>query len=82
MRTTIDIPEPTFQQAKKLAEASGISVEQLVAEALELRIRTPASSPRAWMQGFGGLADLKDENDRITRLIEQEFEQIDPEDRS
>jgi len=78
VRTTIDIPEPTFQQAKRLADAKGITVEQLVAEALEQRIRAPSSSRKDWMHGFGALADLKQETERITQLIEEEFEQIDP----
>jgi hypothetical protein len=82
VRTTIDIPEPTFEQAKRLAEAKGITVEQLVAEALEQRLRVPpTTSQKAWMRGFGALADLREESDRMKRVIEEEFEQIDPEDR-
>jgi hypothetical protein len=37
--------------------------------------------PKSWMQRFGTLADLKQESNRITQLIQEGFEQIDPEDR-
>jgi hypothetical protein len=32
------------------------------------------------MNGFGGLSDLKKENARTLKVIEDEFEQIDPDD--
>ena len=82
---TLDIPEPTIRLAESLAAAKGIPLTQYFAEALEEKVRQsvpPAvrEVPR-WMQGFGALADLKQENTRIAELIEQEFERIDPEDR-
>ena len=40
-----------------------------------------SAQQRTWMKGFGGLADLKDENARIVKLIEDEFERVEPEDR-
>lgn len=33
-----------------------------------------------WMAGFGALSDLASENQRVLRLIEEEFEALDPED--
>ena len=33
------------------------------------------------MKGFGALADLKEENARVMKSIEEEFEQVEPEDR-
>jgi hypothetical protein len=85
VKTTIDIPNATFQQAQSLAAAQGISVEQLLANALQEKLRT-IPAPRngtqpPWMNGFGALADLKEENARIMQSIADEFEHIEPEDR-
>ncbi len=33
-----------------------------------------------WMAGFGAFSDLANENQRVLRLIEEEFEVLDPED--
>ncbi len=40
----------------------------------------PAQREPAWIRAFGGLRDLGDENKRIARAIEEEFETIDEED--
>ena len=37
-------------------------------------------SPSPWMKGFGALKHLHKENVRIQKLIDEEFEKIDPED--
>jgi hypothetical protein len=84
MKTTIELPNSTIEHAKTLAKAQGISVEELLAKTIEQNLcgRSLASRPEEprWMQGFGGLADLKEENARIMMLIDNEFEQIEPED--
>lgn len=85
MKATIDIPNATFEQAKCLADAQGISVEQLLANAVQEKLRLPSPPSHGaqppWMKGFGALADLKEENARIMKSLEDEFEQIEPEDR-
>lgn len=85
MKTTLEIPDSTFRRAKMMAAARGISVKQLFTEALEEKLRRSAKVSRAarppWMKGFGALADLRTENARIMALLEEEFEQIEPEDR-
>lgn len=83
MKTTLEIPDRTFRRAKSVAAAKGITLKQFFTEALEEKLRERRKSPKekSWMKGFGALADLKAENARIARLIEREFEQIEPEDR-
>jgi hypothetical protein len=85
VKTTIDVPTSTLQQAKTLAEAQGISVEELLARTIEENLHCqplpPSSGERPWMKGFGALGDIKEENARILRLIQEEFEHIEPEDR-
>lgn len=86
MKTTIEIPEATFRQAKTLAAAQGITFKQLVTEALQRRLKRAVeaaggvSDAPSWMAGYGALSDLTDENRRILGLIEEEFEKLHPED--
>lgn len=86
MKTTIEIPDEMFREAKIVAASRNQTLKSLLTEALEARLRQLAPpSPRSdrneppWMAGFGGLADLSAENRRILALIEEEFETIDPE---
>lgn len=85
MKTTVDLPESTFRQAKTLAADRGITLKQLFTEALEEKIRLCASpvfgreKKTPWMAGFGALSDLSSENRRIASMIEAEFETLDPE---
>ena len=85
VKTTVDIPDATLRQAESVAAAKGIPLTQFLAEALEAKLResispAPTAEP-CWMQGFGVLADLKQENERVAAWIEEEFERIEPEDR-
>ena len=88
MRTTIEIPSSTFEQARNLAEAQGISVEQVLANAIEETLRDrPATEKRAeppWMKlagAFGKTPADRAETRRIQKIIDEEFERIEPEDR-
>jgi len=38
------------------------------------------SDDKPWMKGFGALRHLHEENVRIQQIIDEEFEQIEPED--
>lgn len=84
MKTTLDIPDPVFRRAKASAALRGISLRQIVTEALEEKLaaatRSESSTPPAWMTGFGELAELGDESRRIDALIRKEFETLEPED--
>ncbi len=81
MKTTIEIPDPVFRQAKAAAAARGQSLKQFFTEAVEDRLRKPAplNGRKPWEPAFGMLKDLHEETKRIERLIEAEFETIDEE---
>ncbi len=85
MKTTLDLPDETFRQAKARAALRGIPMRQFVTEALEEKIRgesapgSPAQSP-PWMRGFGALADLREENRRLEGIMAVEFGRIEAED--
>jgi hypothetical protein len=85
MKTTLDLPDETFREAKARAALRGIPMRHFVTEALEEKIRgessreVPAQSP-PWMRGFGALADLREENRRIEDLIAEDFGKTEEED--
>jgi hypothetical protein len=84
VKTTVEIPDDLFKRAKVLAAQEGLSMKQLIAESLQQRVATrskEAGLEPAWKQAFGAMRSYRKENRRIEKLIEQEFEQIEPEDR-
>ena len=83
MKTTLEIPDAVFRRAKSVAAERGIPLRALVSEALTdaLRIRGNGSEEKPWLKGFGKLRHLRKENARINRIIEEEFERIEDEDR-
>jgi hypothetical protein len=80
VKTTIEIPDPLFRQAKAAAAEQGRPLKYFFTEALQHQLRRktePAGKP--WEKAFGGLRDLHRENLRIQKLITAEFEIIDEE---
>jgi hypothetical protein len=83
MKTTLEIPDPVFRRAKAKAAERGIPLRQFVTEAVEEKLKTAGRvEPKPWMKAVGGLRHLRHETARINRLIEEEFEKIEPEDRA
>ena len=83
MKTTVEIPDTLFRQAKATAAQQGISLKELLTDALREQLRRKTGggpSAKPWMKAFGGLRDLHRENKRIDRVIREEFEGIDQED--
>jgi hypothetical protein len=79
MKTTLEIPDVTFRRAKAKAAARGIPFRQFVTEAVEASLR--AGSPGLDRRSIvGKLRHLHKETARINKLIEAEFETIEPED--
>jgi hypothetical protein len=84
VKTTLEIPEPLFRKAKATAARQGRTLKQLVQEALSekiARVNGASSQQKPWMALAGGLKHLHNENRRIDRVVEAEFENIEPEDR-
>lgn len=80
MKTTLEIPDTIFRRAKSKAAEQGIPLRQFVTEAVEDRLKTiPAAGQRPWMKHMGKLKDLRKETARITKVIEEAFEEVDPE---
>jgi hypothetical protein len=82
MKTTLEFPDPVLRQAKARAAEQGVSLRQFVTAAVEQKLKAePPSGEKPWMKMAGGLRHLRKETRRIQRLIEGEFERIEPEDR-
>jgi hypothetical protein len=81
MKTTLEIPDPIFRRAKSVAAERGIPLRALISEALADKLRADNGSDKPWITAFGKLRHLRKETARINRVIEEEFEQIEGEDR-
>jgi len=82
VKTTLEIPDPIFRKAKAKAAERGIALREFITEAVEEKLAGGVSAAeKPWMKMAGGLRHLRKETARIDRLIEEEFERIEPEDR-
>jgi hypothetical protein len=81
VKTTLEIPDDIFRKAKVRAAELHIPLRQFVTEAVEEKLSERAKpGDKPWMKCFGGLKHLHEENLRIQRIIDEEFETIEPED--
>ena len=80
MKTTLEIPDTLFRQAKSAAAKKGIPLREFVSEALAEKLRTSESRHKPWLKAFGRLRGLRTETARINQIIEEEFGKIEPED--
>lgn len=80
MKTTLEIPESIFRRAKSKAAEQGVPLRQFVTEAVEDKLKaTPVARRRPWMKHVGKLKDLRKETERINKVIEEAFEEVDSE---
>jgi len=80
MKTTFEIPDNVFRRAKSKAAEQGVPLRQFITEAVEEKLREPRTSgEKPWMKSFGKLKHLRKETARINKLIEEEFEKVEPE---
>jgi hypothetical protein len=78
MKTTLELPDELFRQAKAQASAGGISLKTFVTEALEMKLRAQAPGQRKpWIRHFGTLSHLGSERNKIEQRIAEEFEKVD-----
>jgi hypothetical protein len=81
VKTTLEMPDSIFRKAKAKAAERGIPLRQFVTEAVEAKLRSAdCDAEKPWMKSVGGLRHMHKENLRIQRIIDEEFETIDPED--
>jgi hypothetical protein len=82
MKTALEIPDTIFRRAKSVAAERGIALREFVTEAVKDKLaNSDKPTDKPWMVAFGKLRHLPKETARINRLIEEEFEQVEAEDR-
>ena len=81
VKTTLEIPDPVFRKAKARAAEQGIPLRQFITEAVQDKLAASPTQEKPWMRGFGALRHLHNETVRIQKLIDDEFETIEPENR-
>ena len=82
MKTTLEIPDAIFRRAKSEAAERGIPLREFVSEAVREKLASRGrATDKPWMAAFGKLRRLRKETSRINRIVEEEFEQLEPEDR-
>jgi hypothetical protein len=85
VKTTLEIPDAVFRRAKARAAERGQALRAFVTEALQEKlsggnVQRGVETP-PWMRGFGQLRPLRRETARIQRVIDREFDVVEPEDR-
>jgi len=82
VKTTLEIPDPIFRRAKSTAAERGIPFREFVTEAVKDKLTAEnKAGEKPWMTAFGKLRHLRKETKKINRIIEEEFEQVEAEDR-
>lgn len=81
MKTTIELPDALFREAKELASRKGLSLRQVVIEALAQKIRSEKdiASEKPWLKAFKRLKvdpELKQSLEAIRQAVDTEFEQV------
>lgn len=86
MKITIEIPDRRFRRAKTLAAAKGHDLEAISCQAIEDKLSHGAEASKAgepaWMKLYGAFVKTKAmraDTRCIQKLIDREFERIDPE---
>jgi len=82
MKTTFELPDRIFREAKSMAASQGKTIRQFFTDAIAEKLQTlkRQRSPRPWMKHYGALKEYADELKEIDRVVEEEFETIDLED--
>jgi hypothetical protein len=82
MKATPEIPDAIFRRAKSVAAERGIPLREFVTEAVKDKLTANLrTAEKPWMAAFGKLRHLHKETARVNRLIDEEFEQVEAEDR-
>ena len=80
MKTTFELPDSLFREAKAKAASQGKTIRQFFTEAIRNQLRALRNRPadRPWMKHYGALKANASELKAVDRLIESEFEIVNP----
>ena len=80
VRTTVEIPDALFREAKAEAARNGILLDEFLVQAVRTKLggsRADTATHQPWRKAFGGLRHLQEEHRRIETIIAQEFGRVD-----
>lgn len=79
MKTTFELPDNLFKQAKVYAAIHSLSLKELFRQAISEKLaNTEKNLPqKPWMKFYGKGKNLKNELEHLDNIIESEFETID-----
>ena len=80
-KTTLEIPDAILRRAKSVAAERGMPLRAFISEALAEKLRADNRRAKSWMSAFGKLRHLRKETAKINRVIQEEFEHIEAEDK-
>lgn len=78
MKTTFELPDNLFKQAKVYAAIHSLSLKELFRQAISEKLaNTEKDLPgKPWMKFYGKGKNLKEELERLDNIVELEFETI------
>jgi hypothetical protein len=80
MKTTLEIPDRIFRRAKSKATEKGKPLRQFVTDTVQVKLKEPPGiDQKPWMKHMGKQKHLRKETARISRLVEEAFEEVGPE---
>lgn len=85
MKTTMELPDSLFRETKALAARKGLSLRQVVVEALAHKLKAETEMPKTkpWLRAFRDLKpddNLVRELRRLSRRVDAAFERVNEED--
>ena len=82
MKTTFELPDRLFREAKATAAWRSQSLRQFFTDAIAEKLNSVKAMQveKPWMKHFGVMKAYSEELQRIERVIEKEFETIHPDD--
>jgi len=84
VKTTMELPDALLRETKAFAARRGLSLRQVMVEALAQKLRDEQGKPESkpWLQAFRSIERdevLRQELVRLRQRTETEFEQVNPE---
>jgi len=81
MKTTFELSDHLFRQAKVYAAVQGISLKDFFSQAISEKLAKSGErrQQKPWLDFYNKQIDLAEELDRLDRIVQSEFETVDPE---
>ncbi len=80
MKTTFELSDNLFRQAKIYAAIQGISLKDFISQAISEKLTKSGAGQqqKPWLEFYEKRIDLAEELERLDRIVETEFETVDP----